>query len=106
MEEIVLPNQVEAFINAFKSIGQGQLSEKAATHMQKAVKATMIEEKKSTVTVKLHITKTADDQIVIEGECSSTVPKPKVKAAFFVDTRNFLPSRNRPNQQILPGVDQ
>jgi len=45
-EEIVLPSQVEQFLNAFKSIGAWSLSEEAATQLQRAVKATMIEQKK------------------------------------------------------------
>jgi len=101
-QEIVLPSQVEAFLNAFKSIGQGSLSEEAAVQLQNAVKATMIEKKKSTVTIKLHIKNSVEDQIIIAGEVSATIPKPKPTAAFFVDAQTFLPTRNRPNQQILP----
>ena len=104
LQEIILPSQVEQFLNAFKSIGAGSLSEEAAAQLQRAVKATMIEQKKSTVTIKLHIKSNVEDQIVIEGECTATVPKPKPKAAFFVDTRTYMPTRNRPDQQILPGV--
>lgn len=103
--EIILPAEVEAFISAFKSIGQGTLSEEAARSLQQAIKATVMEQKKSIVTIKLHIKHNVEDQIVIEGEVSATVPKPKSTAAFFVDTRTFLPTRNRPNQQVLP-IDQ
>jgi len=52
----------------------------------------------------LHIKSNVEDQIIIEGECTATVPKPKPKAAFFVDTQTFMPTRNRPTQQILPWV--
>ncbi len=105
MENIVLPTQVEQFLNAFRSIGAGSLSEDAAKKMARAIRATMVEGKKSTVTIKLHIKSNVEDQVVIEGECTASIPKPKLKAAFFVDTQTFMPTRNRPNQQILPGVN-
>jgi len=57
----ILPKEIERFINAFKSIGGGALSEQAGRDMQKAIKATMIEGKKSTVTIKLEIKQSSDD---------------------------------------------
>jgi len=32
------------------------------------------------------------------------VPETQIKTGFFVNDRTFLPSRNRPEQQTLPGV--
>lgn len=101
MKTEVLPAEVEAFLNAFKSLGGGDLSEQSAKHLAKAVKATMIEEKKSTVTITLGITKTNDEMISIDGSVKSTLPAKKISGAFFVDTQKYLPSRNRPDQKIL-----
>ncbi len=96
----VLPKDIERFINAFRSIGKGALSEQAARDMQKAIKATMIEGKKSTVTIKLDIKRSSEDMITIDGESKATIPTTKISGAFFVD-REFLPTRNRPEQLVM-----
>lgn len=101
METVILPPEVEAFVNAFKQIGGGNLSIQAGTNLAKAIKATMIECKKSTVNITLEISKTNDEMISISGAVKTTLPTPKITAAFFVDTRNYLPSRNRPDQMVM-----
>ena len=98
---VVLPKQVEAFVNAFQSIGGGDLSTQAGEKLSKAIKATMIEGKKSTVTITLGIARTNEEMITIEGAVKATLPTPKITGAFFVDCQNYLPSRNRPDQQVI-----
>lgn len=98
----VLPPKVEAFINAFKTLGGGELSIQAGEHLVKAVKATTLEQKESTVTVTLAITKLDEELINIEGTVTSKLPVPKIRGSFFVDTKRYLPTRDRPKQQILP----
>lgn len=66
----------------------------------------MLQDKKSTITIKLDIAKVADDQITMVGTVSSKIPEPKIKTGFFVNDRTFLPSRNRPEQQTLPMGDK
>lgn len=100
-QTVILPPQVEAFVNAFKSIGGGDLSIQAGLNLSEAIKATMIEGKKSMVTITLAIAKTNEEMITIEGAVKATLPAPKITGAFFVDSQNYLPSRNRPDQQIL-----
>lgn len=99
-KQVVLPDAIETFVNAFKSIGGGELSEQTAINMQKAIKATMIEGKKSTVTVKFDIKQTSEETITIEGESKAAIPTPKVSGAFFVN-QQYLPSRNRPDQAVI-----
>jgi len=100
-EAVVLPKRVEAFVNAFQALGGGDLSIQAGDKLSKAIKATMIEGKKSTVTITLGISRTNDEMITIDGAVKATLPTPKVTGAFFVDCQNYLPSRNRPDQQVL-----
>lgn len=102
----VFASEIDAFINAFRTIGNGDIADNTARALKACVKATMIQEKKSTITIKLEISKVADDQITMVGEVNHTIPRPKIKTGFFVNEQTFMPSRNRPNQQILPGVNQ
>ncbi len=104
MNDEVLASEIEAFIEAFRTVGNGEIADETAKNLRKCVKATMIQEKKSTLTIKLEISKIADDQIAMVGTVSAKVPEPQIKTGFFVNDRTFLPSRNRPNQQVLPGV--
>ncbi len=102
MEDLqILPKQVEAFINAFKAMGGGELSMQAGDKLSKAIKATMVEGKKSTVTITLSVIKTNEEMITIDGAIKINTPTPKISGAFFVDCKNYLPSRNRPEQQLL-----
>jgi hypothetical protein len=104
-EEVdIVPTNIEAFINAFHSIGGGIFADDTAEHMRDCVKATMMHEKKSQLTIVLDIEKIADDQIAITGAVRSKKPESKPKAGFFVNDMTFLPSRERPKQQTLPGV--
>jgi len=98
---VVLPKQVEAFVNAFQSIGGGDLSMQAGEKLSEAIKATMVQGKKSSVTITLGIGRTNDEMITIDGAVKATLPTPKITGAFFVDCQNYLPSRNRPNQTVL-----
>ncbi|DAB41149.1 MAG TPA: hypothetical protein CFH81_02285 [Sulfurovum sp. UBA12169] len=104
-ENIILAGHVEAMIAALQSIGKGSLADQMATHLQEAVKATMIEGKSSSVTLKLTVAKQSDEMITLTGYSEAKIPKPKPSGSFFVDPmKNFQIGRNRPNQQILPGV--
>lgn len=100
----VVASEIEAFINALRVVGNGEIADNAASALRECVKATMIQEKKSSISIKLEISKVADDQITMTGTVDHHVPRPKIKTGFFVNTQTFMPSRNRPNQQILPGV--
>lgn len=102
----VFASEIDAFINAFRVIGNGDIADNTARALKACVKATMIQDKKSTITIKLEISKVADDQIAMVGDVSHTIPRPKIKTGFFVNDQTFMPSRNRPNQQTLPGVNQ
>jgi len=104
MYEEVLASEIQAFIDAFQAVGNGEIADETAKNLKKCVKATMIQEKKSTLTIKLDISKIADDQIAMVGTVSSKIPEPQIKTGFFVNDRTFLPSRNRQEQQTLPGV--
>jgi len=104
MSEEVLASEIEAFIQAFRVVGNGDIADETSRKLKECVKATMILEKKSTLTIKLDIGKIADDQISMVGTVSAKIPETQIKTGFFVNDRTFLPSRNRPNQQTLPGV--
>jgi aspartate ammonia-lyase len=104
MPDEVLASEIEAFIQAFRAVGNGDIADETSRKLKECVKATMILEKKSTLTIKLDIGKIADDQISMVGTVSAKIPETQIKTGFFVNDRTFLPSRNRPNQQTLPGV--
>jgi len=106
MHEEVLASEIQAFIDAFRSVGNGEIAEETSRNLKKCVKATMIHGKKSTLNIKLEISQIADDQIAMIGTVTSKVPETQIKTGFFVNGQTFLPSRNRPNQQILPGSDK
>lgn len=105
-DQEVIASEIQAFIDAFRVVGNGEIADNTAKALKACVKATMIQEKKSTITIKLEISKVADDQITMTGTVDHNIPTPKIKTGFFVNSHTFLPSRNRPNQQILPGVNQ
>ncbi len=102
MQQEVLASEIEAFISALRVAGNGEIAEEASRKLKECVKATMVQEKKTTLTIKLEIGKIADDQISMTGTVSAKIPKPQIKTGFFVNDRTFLPTRNRPNQQTLP----
>lgn len=104
MPEEVLASEIQAFIDAFRTVGNGDIADETSRKLKECVKATMLFEKKSTLTIKLDISKIADDQIAMVGTVLAKVPEVQIKTGFFVNDRTFLPSRNRPNQQTLPGV--
>jgi len=106
MQQEVLNSEIQAFINAFQTVGNGEIAEATARNLKKCVKATMTQEKKSTLTIKLEISKVADDQITMVGTVSAKVPETQIKTGFFVNDRTFLPSRNRPEQQVLSMGDK
>lgn len=106
MNEEVLASEIESFIEAFRTVGSGEIADNTAKGLKSCVKATMLHEKKSTLVIKLEISKIADDQIAMTGTVDAKTPKPIIKTGFFVNDRTFLPSRNRPNQQILPGIKE
>lgn len=98
---MIVPNEIEALIDAMKSVGGGELTQMAATNLQKVVKATMLEGKNSTIQINLKIVKTNEEMIIIEGTTKATLPTPKITGAFFVDKQKYLPSRNRPDQMVM-----
>ncbi len=101
----ILPGHVDAMIAALKSVGKGSLAAQMAGHLQEAVRATMLEGKKSTITLKLELTKQSDEMITLTGQSEAKIPKPKPSGSFFVDPmKGYQIGRNRPDQQILPGV--
>lgn len=104
-DQEVVASEIEAFINALQVVGNGEIANNAASCLRDCVKATMIQDKKSSITIKLEISKSADDQIVMVGDVSNVLPRVKIKTGFFVNQQTYMPSRNRPNQQILPGVN-
>lgn len=100
----VLTSEIQAFIDAFRTVGNGEIAEETSRNLKKCVKATMIQGKKSTLTIKLEISQIADDQIAMIGTVSAKVPEPQIKTGFFVNQQTYMPSRNRPTQQVLPGT--
>ena len=104
-DQEVVPSEIESFINALRVVGNGEIADNAAIALRECVKGTMIQDKKSTISIKLEISKVSDDQITMTGTVDFSVPRPKIKTGFFVNEQTFMPSRNRPNQQILPGVN-
>jgi hypothetical protein len=98
----ILPGEVESLIDALKSVGGGNLTRDAATNLQKCIKATVLEGKKSTITITLDIKKQGDDMIIIEGATKANIPIKKMSAGFFYSQSNFLPSRNRQDQMTMP----
>lgn len=97
----IYPAEIEILIEAMKSIGGGELTRQAADNLQRAVKATCLEDKKSSVTIVLTIQKTNDEMITISGSTKATLPAQKISGAFFVNHQTYLPQRNRPNQTVI-----
>jgi hypothetical protein len=97
----IYPAEIEILIEAMKSIGGGELTRQAADNLQRAVKATCLEDKKSSVTIVLTIAKTNDEMITISGSTKATLPAQKISGAFFVNHQTYLPQRNRPNQMVM-----
>lgn len=101
-ENVIHPEHVKAMIEALKSIGRGSVADQAAQHLTDAVKATMIEGKKSVVTIKLEIQRQSDEMVSVTGWSEAKIPKPKPSSSFFVDPmKNFMIGRNKPEQKIL-----
>ncbi len=99
----IFPGHVESMIEALKAIGKGSLAEQIAVGMQDAVKATAIEGKKSTITIKLDISKQSDEMVGLTGECIVKIPKPKPSSSFFFDAmKDYQIGRSKPDQQMLP----
>ena len=97
----IFPAEIEALIEAMKSIGGGELTRQAAENLQKAVKATYLNDKKSSISITIEITKSNDEMITLTGSTKATLPANKISGAFFVNQSTFLPSRNRPNQMVM-----
>lgn len=97
----IYPAEIETLIDAMKSIGGGELTRQAASNLQKAVKATCLEDKKSSIIIELTISKTNDEMITISGSTRAKLPTQKITGAFFVNHQTYLPTRNRPNQMVM-----
>jgi len=104
MSHQVIASDIQQFIDAFRALAGGEIAEETAQKLQECVKATMIEGKGSTLTISMGIKRTSEETIIIEGEVKAKIPQPKKSSAYFVNLQTFLPSRNRPEQQVLPGV--
>ena len=89
MEKEVLASEIQSFIDAFKAVGNGDIADETARNLKKCVKGTMLQDKKSTLTIKLEISKVNDDQINITGTVSSKIPETKIRTGFFV-TKPFF----------------
>ena len=101
-ENQIFPSHIDALISALKSIGKGELATQAADQLREAVKATIIEGKKSIITIKLEITKQSDEMITLTGSSEAKIPRPKPSGSFFVDPmKDYQIGRNRPEQQVL-----
>lgn len=100
-ENTILPGEVQGLIDAIKSIGGGSLSQQAANNLQKAVKATVLQGKKSTINITLAIKKSGDDMITIEGTTKANIPITPISGGFFYNPRTFMPSRNRQDQLVM-----
>lgn len=98
------PSEIQNFIDAFRALGGGEVAEETAQKLQECVKASMIEGKASTLTISMGIKRTSEETIVIEAEVKAKIPQPKKSSSFYVNQQTMLPTRNRPEQQILPGV--
>lgn len=101
-DNTIQPGEVDSLIESLKSVGGGKLTQQAAENLQKCVKATVLQGKKSTLTITLDIKKQGDDMIMIEGATKANVPAQKMSAGFFYSQQNFLPSRNRQDQMVMP----
>lgn len=97
----IYPAEVETLIEAMKSIGGGEFTRQAASNLQKAVKATYTEGKKSSITMVIEISKTNEELVTLTGSTKANLPVRKIAGAFFVNQQTFLPSRNRPDQLVM-----
>lgn len=97
----ILPDEINVLIDAMKSIGGGELTRQAAANLQKAVKATCLEDKKSSVIIELTISKSNDEMITITGSTRAKLPTHQITGAFFVNHQTYLPQRDRPNQMVM-----
>ncbi|MCT7489101.1 hypothetical protein AAHK07_09275 [Aliarcobacter cryaerophilus] len=95
------PGEIEVLIEAMKSIGGGELTRQAAENLQKAVKATYLNDKKSSISIVIEITKSNDEIVTLTGSTKATLPANKISGAFFVNQKTFLPTRNRPDQTVM-----
>ena len=97
----ILPDEINVLIDAMKSIGGGELTRQAAQNLQKAVKSTYLNEKKSSISINIDIHKANDEMITLTGTTKANLPANKITGAFFVNQQTFLPSRNRPDQLVM-----
>lgn len=97
----ILPDEINVLIDAMKSIGGGELTRQAAANLSKAVKATCLEDKKSSVIIELTISKSNDEMITIAGSTRAKLPTHQISGAFFVNHQTYLPQRDRPNQMVM-----
>jgi len=97
----VSESSIDQFINALRSLDGGTVASHAADGLSECIKATMIENKKSTLSIKFSIGKMAEDQVVMSAVVETKTPKPVIKTGFFVN-QHYLPTRNRPDQGVLP----
>jgi hypothetical protein len=96
----ILPDSQNALINALSSLGGGHLLTQAAEDMQAAVKAAMMDGSATSVTIRLEFKKTTPETLAIKGSSKATIPVLKPASMFFVNDQ-YLPSRDRPNQQLM-----
>ncbi len=100
-QSTIQPGEVQSLIEAIQSIGGGLLSQQAATNLQKAVKATVLQGKKSSIVITLNIKKANDEMVTIEGTTKANIPQTPIAGGFFFNQRTYMPSRNRQDQMVI-----
>ncbi len=96
----VQASHTQALINTLQSIGGGHMIADAAEKMQQAVKAAMLEGASTSITIKIEFKKSTPESLTIKGSSNVKIPVFKPAAMFFV-TDTYLPSRERPAQQLM-----
>lgn len=100
MSVIVHQKESEMFVEALKSIGAGELVAKCAKEMAKAIQASTLSNKPTSLTLKLDFKPSGKELLSIRGSCKAIVPVEKEESSFFVSAA-FLPTRERPEQLTM-----
>jgi len=102
----ILPSEIEATLDALRAVGKGELLARVVDNIKQAAHATMVEGKKSSVTITLEFKSNDQETIILEGDTKANIPRPKTKSTFFYNFQNKLIGRDRPNQSVLPGMER
>lgn len=99
-DQVVLPKIEESLINVLLIVGGGTVLTEAAKQLQDCVKSAMLDGASTSLTIKLEFKKSTDESLKIRGYSKCSIPVIKPSSAFFV-SQDYLPSRERPNQQLM-----